>query len=128
MVGASRFRSDQKTNEIDRSAIEGMKIDRAGKPRENPEDRFRLGELSMRNGDPFADSSRSKSLTLEKSVKDFPRRKAGDQPGPVAQLLKRVFLRVHLERGDNRLGGDQIGQQHGLKQSGPSPLLGQNCG
>jgi hypothetical protein len=29
--------------------------------------------------------------------------------------LKRVLLRVHLERGDNRLGGDQFGQQHSLK-------------
>src|ERR1019366_8237668 len=106
MVGASRFRSDQKTNEIDRRAVEGMKIDRAGKPRENPEDRVRLGKLAVRDGDPFADSRRSEPLTLEQGVKDFPRLEPGNQPGPVAQLLQRVFLGVHPERGDYRLGGD----------------------
>src|ERR1019366_6661601 len=124
MVGASRFRSDQKTNEIDRRAVEGMKIDRADKPRENPEDRVRLGELAVRNSDSFADSCRAKPLALEQGVENFPRREAGDQSSPLAQLLQRVFLRVHLERGHYCLGGDQFGQQHGLKQSGAGPLIG----
>jgi hypothetical protein len=69
----------------------------------------------VRNGDPFADSGRAETLALEQNIEDFPRRKAGNQARPIAQFLKRVLLRVHLEGGDNRLGGDQFGQQHGLK-------------
>ena len=85
-----------------------MKVDGTGKPRENPENRFRLDKLAVRNGDAFADSCRSQTLALEQDIKDFPRCKAREQPRAVAQLLKRVFLRVHLERGDNRVGGDQF--------------------
>src|SRR5262249_45597597 len=35
MVGTCRFRGDQKTNEIDWNAVDGLKIDRARKPRKD---------------------------------------------------------------------------------------------
>ena len=74
MVGASGFRSDQETNEINRRAVERMKIDRANQTCENPEDRFCLGELAVRNGDPFAYARRPETFALQQGVKDFPRR------------------------------------------------------
>ena len=68
MIGASPFRCDQKANEIDRRAVEGMEIDRPGKPCKNPENRVCLGELAVRNGNPLANACRSKPFTLKQLV------------------------------------------------------------
>src|SRR5215471_15199415 len=59
MIGASRLRREQQENEIDRLAIQRLELDRPVEPSKETEQLSELGQLSVRDGDAVANTSRS---------------------------------------------------------------------
>ena len=69
MIGAGAFRREQQKHDIHRSAVDGVEIDRLGKPRTDAGDALQPGELAMRDGDALAEPvepSRSRCNSVSK--------------------------------------------------------------
>ena len=113
MIGAGGFRREQQKHQIDGLAVERLEIDRPLEPREQSEQLAELGQLAVRNGDAVADAGRAELLALLQDLEDRPLALAGELAGLGGELLQDLLLSVDLERRNNGIGRDEIGEQHG---------------
>ncbi len=119
MIGAGPFGRKQEEHDIDRLAVDGVEVDRLGKAREDADDALEPGELAVGNGDALAEPGGAEPLALQQNVEDFAFRKPGETGGAGGKILKELFLGLRLERGHDRIGGDEITKKHL-----PTPLMG----
>src|SRR5437588_2675523 len=70
MVGTRSFRRQQQKHEIDRLAVERLKIDRPFEPRKKTKQVVELWQLAMGNGDAMADPGRAELLALLQNLQD----------------------------------------------------------
>src|SRR5574337_657693 len=108
MVGAGRFGRDQQEDEVHRQPVGRIEVDRPVETGEHAENLLTLGELSVRNGDPVADASRTQALPLQDRVEDLARRQTRDVRGALAQFLQRLLLAIDAQRRDDRVRLDQL--------------------
>ena len=116
VVGARGFRRQQQENQIDRLAVERLEIDRLVQPREQAEQPTELRQLAVRNGDAIADAGRAELLALQQHFEDRALVLAGQFGRARGQLLDRLLLAVDLERRNDRVRRDEIGERHGHVQ------------
>src|SRR5262249_241671 len=83
-------------------------------PRKQAEQLVQLGELAVRYRYPVADAGRAELLALQQSLEDRALVLPGQFSGFGGQLLQRLFFAVDLERRNDRVGLDEIGERHGF--------------
>src|SRR5215470_12142741 len=115
MVGAGCFRREQQEDEIDRLAVECLKLDRAIQAGEQAEQMLELGQLAMRYGDSIADAGRSKLLALQQHLENGALALARQLGSARRKLLQRLLLAVDLERRNHRVRRDEIAEQHEIR-------------
>ena len=113
MIGAGSFRSKQQEYKIDRLAIERLEIDRPIEPRKQTKQLVELCELAVRDGDAVADAGRAELLTLQQDLVDGAFVLAAELGRLSGEFLQGLLLSVDLERGNDRVGRDEIGERHG---------------
>ena len=116
MIGAGAFRRQQQEHQIDRLAVHRFEVDRAFEAREEAEQLFQLGELAVRNGDAIADGGGAELFALQQNLEHRAFVLPGQDGRPRRQFLQRLLLAVDLQRRENRLGRDQIGNRHGASE------------
>ena len=77
-----------------------------------PTMRFNPVKLAVRNGDAVAEPGRAQPLALQQDVEDVALLKPGETGGASRQILKELLLGLRLERGHDRIGGDEITEKH----------------
>src|SRR3984957_11674974 len=112
-IGARAFRRQQQEHEVHRLAVHRLEIDRAFEPGKQAEQFFQLGKLAVRDGDAIADGGGSELLPLQQNLENRAFVLSGQHGGARRQFLQRLFLAVDLQRREDRLGCDQIGNRHG---------------
>src|SRR5450755_3179804 len=113
VIGARAFRRQQQEHQVDRLAVHRLEIDRALEAGKKPEQLFQLGKLAVRDGDAIADGGGSQFFALQQHLENRAFVLPGQDGGPRRQFLQRLLLAVDLQRRENRLGCDQIGNRHG---------------
>ena len=77
-------------------------------PGKDADDARRAHELAVRDGDPLPKPGGAEPLTLQERVEDIALLKPGELGRARGQFLQELLLVLDLERGDHRLGADQI--------------------
>ena len=116
VIGAGGFRRQQQKNQIDRLAVERLEIDRPLQPREQPEQAAELRQLAVRNGDAVADRGGAELLALQQDFQNRALVLAGEFGRARGEFLDRLLFIVDLERRNNRVRRDEIGERHGHVQ------------
>jgi hypothetical protein len=75
MIGARLRRAKEQKNQVNGPAIDGSKIHRPLKLRQEPHGHWELGQLRVRDSDAVADTRRPKRLSRRKRSRNTGRRK-----------------------------------------------------
>src|SRR6476469_9013898 len=108
MIGARAFRGEQQKDDVDGCSVNGVEVDRIGEPGADAGYALQPNELAMRDGDTLAEPGRAQPLTLQQRVEDVALLQAGEPRRARRQILKQLLLGLDLERGNHRLGADEI--------------------
>src|SRR5262249_26296826 len=113
MVGAGGFRREQQKNEIYRLTVERLELHGPFESRKQSEQLVELRQLAVRNGEAGTDASRTELLALLKNLENRALALAAELGGLGGQLLQNLLLAVDLQRRNDGIGRDEIGEQHG---------------
>src|SRR6476659_10761525 len=107
MIGAGAFRGEQQKHDINRSAVDGVEIDRLGKPRADAGDALQPSELAVRDGNALAKPGRAEPLALQERVEDVALLQTCEPRRARRQLLEKLLLVLDLERSNHCFGADE---------------------
>src|SRR5215469_16038644 len=124
MVGAGGFRREQQKHEIDRLTVERLELHRPFESRKQSEQLVELRQLAVRNGDAVTDAGRTELLALLKNLENRPLALAAELGGLGGQLLQNLLLAVDLQRRNDGIRRDEIGEQHGPFSEGSGSAAG----
>src|SRR5262245_17988846 len=113
MVGAGGFRREPQKHEIDRLTVECLELDGPFESRKQSEQLVELRQLAVRNGDTVTDAGRTELLALLQNLENRSVALAAELGGLGGQLLQNLLLAVDLERRNDGVRRDEIGEQHG---------------
>src|SRR6266699_4310094 len=113
MVGAGGFRREQQKYEIDRLTVERLELHGPFETRKQSEQLIELRQLAVRNGDAVTDAGRTELLALLQNLQDRSLALAAELGGLGGQLLQNLLLAVDLQRRNDGIRRDEIGEQHG---------------
>src|SRR6266852_8967158 len=113
MIGAGGFRRQQQEHEIDGLAVERLEIDGSLEPCKQTEQLVELWQLAVRNGDAVTDAGRAELLALLQNLQDGALALTAELGGLGGQLLQDLLLAVDLERRNDGVRRDEIGEKHG---------------
>src|SRR5215472_9589713 len=113
MVGAGGFRREQQKHEIDRLTVERLELHGPFESRKQSEQLIELRQLAVRNGDAVADAGRTELLALLQNLQDRSLALTAELGGLGGQLLQDLLLAVDLERRNDGVRRDEIGEKHG---------------
>src|SRR5215831_903775 len=113
MVGAGGFRRKQQKNEIDRLTVERLELHGLFESRKQSKQLVELRQLAVRNGDAVTDAGRTELLALLQNLENRPLALAAELGGLGGQLLQNLLLAVDLQRRNDGIRRNEIGEQHG---------------
>src|SRR5499433_1449222 len=113
MVGAGGFRREQQKHEINRLTVERLELHGPFEARKQSEQLVELRQLAVRNGDAVTDAGRTELLALLQNLENRSLALAAELGGLGGQLLQRLLLAVDLERRNDGVRRDEIGEKHG---------------
>ncbi len=113
MVGAGGFRREQQKHEIDRLTVERLELHGSLESRKQSEQLTELRQLAVRNGDAVTDAGRTQLLALLQNLQDRSLALTAELGGLGGQLLQDLLLAVDLERRNDGVRRDEIGEKHG---------------
>ena len=113
MVGAGGFRREQQKHEIDRLTVERLELHGSLESRKQSEQLTELRQLAVRNGDAVTDAGRTQLLALLQNLQDRSLALTAEFGGLGGQLLQDLLLAVDLERRNDGVRRDEIGEKHG---------------
>jgi len=115
VIGAGALRGKQQKNQIDRLAIERLKIDGAIKSCEHAEEPIaELAILPCGDGDAIADSRRTQLFALQSKSRKFWAFVLAAQRGSARRkFMQRLLFVVDLKRRQNRVRCYEIVKRHG---------------
>ena len=114
VVSPGVFGREQHENQINRRAVQRLKINRPVEPCENAVYPRGFRQLGMRDGDAIANAGRPEFFSLPYRVEYFAVGQTGHPGGAFAYILQSLFLGNGFQRWQYRLGANQIGQWHGM--------------
>src|SRR5580700_11829709 len=112
MIGAGAFGREQEKDQVDRLAVERLEIDRSVEPREQSEQAAEVRHLAVGNGDAVADGRGAELFALHQDLENGLLVLAAEQGGARRELVQRLLLIVDLERGQDRVRCNEIGERH----------------
>src|SRR5215471_13677872 len=113
MVGAGGFRREQQKNEIYRLTVERLELHGPFESRKQSEQLVELRQLAVRNGDAVTDAGRTELLALLKNLENRALALAAELGGLGGQLLQNLLLADDLQRRNDGIRRNEIGEQHG---------------
>src|SRR6266508_815670 len=114
MIRAGGFRRQQQKHQIDRLAVKRLEIDGSFEACKEPEQLVELRQLAVRYGDAVADAGRAELLALLQDLEDRAFTLAGEFGRLAGKLEQRLLLAVDLQRRNDGIRRDEIGEQHGI--------------
>ena len=92
MIGAGGLRRKQQKHQIDRLAVERLKINRSFESCEQSEQLAELRQLAVRNGNAISDPGRTKLFALLQNLQNGPLALARELGRLGGQLLQKLLL------------------------------------
>src|SRR5262249_207229 len=104
---------EQQKHKIDGLTVERLELHGPFESRKQSEQLIELRQLAVRNGDAVTDAGRTELLALLQNLQDRSLALAAELGGLGGQLLQNLLLAVDLERRNDGVRRDEIGEKHG---------------
>ncbi len=117
MLAVGLFRDEQEEHEIDRTIIDGVKVDRPLQPGKQAKKILQAGDASMRQGYSLADTGRPERFPRPQGLEDLLAIAAHLLRRALGQIAQQLRLVAGWHRGDHALRGYEIRDVHPIRAS-----------